>query len=52
MPAVRSTPSFGRRVVLHLKKEVFGNTWWRGLNIMKGRIDDGCKTDIGAGALI
>jgi hypothetical protein len=26
MPAVGSTPSFGRRVVLHLKKEVFGNT--------------------------
>jgi hypothetical protein len=38
MPAVGSTPSFGRRVVLHLKKEVFGNTWWCGLNIMKGRI--------------
>jgi hypothetical protein len=24
--AVGSTPSFGRRTVLHLKEEVFGNT--------------------------
>jgi hypothetical protein len=52
MPAVESTPSFGRRAVLCLEGEAFGNTWWPGLNIRKGRIDDGCKTDIGAGALI
>jgi hypothetical protein len=26
MPAVCSTPSFGRRVVLRLEKEAFGNT--------------------------
>jgi hypothetical protein len=51
VPAVGSTSSFGRRVVLCLEK-TFGNTWWRGLNIRKGRIDDGCKTDIGAGALM
>jgi hypothetical protein len=35
-----------------LEKEAFGNTWWRGLNIRKGRIDNGCETDIGAEALI
>jgi hypothetical protein len=29
-----------------LEEEAFGNAWWRGLNIKKGRIDDGCKTDI------
>jgi hypothetical protein len=52
MPAVGSTPSFSRRAVLHFEVEAFGNTWWRGLSIRKGRIDDGCKTDIGAGALI
>jgi hypothetical protein len=27
MPAVGSTPSFGRRAVLHLEEEGFGNTW-------------------------
>jgi hypothetical protein len=37
---------------LCLEKETFGNTWWRGLNIRKGRIDDECKMDIGAGALM
>jgi hypothetical protein len=52
MPAVGSTSSFGRRAVLCLEMEAFGNTWWRGLSIRKGRIDDGCKTDIGVGALI
>jgi hypothetical protein len=26
MPAVGSTPSFGRRVVLRFEKEAFGNT--------------------------
>jgi hypothetical protein len=26
MPAVGNTPSFGRRVVLRLEKEAFGNT--------------------------
>jgi hypothetical protein len=52
MPAVGSTPSFSRRAVLCLEKEAFRNTWWRGLNIRKGRIDDGCKTKIGARALI
>jgi hypothetical protein len=52
MPAVRSTPSFSRRAVLRLEEEAFGNTWWRGLNIRKGWIDDGCKTDIDIGALI
>jgi hypothetical protein len=26
MPAVGSTPSFGRRAVLHLDEETFGNT--------------------------
>jgi hypothetical protein len=52
MPAVGSAPSFGRRAVLRLEEETFGNTWWRGLNIRKGRIGDGCKTDIDAGALI
>jgi hypothetical protein len=26
VPAVGSTPSFGRRVVLRLEKETFGNT--------------------------
>jgi hypothetical protein len=26
MPAVGSTPSFGRRAVSHLKEEAFGNT--------------------------
>jgi hypothetical protein len=36
---------------LRLEK-TFRNTWWRGLNIRKGWIDDGCKTDIGARALI
>jgi hypothetical protein len=35
-----------------LGKGVFGNAWWRVLNIKKGQIDDGCDTDIGAGALI
>jgi hypothetical protein len=35
-----------------LEEEAFGNAWWRVLNIKKGRIDDGCKTDIGVGALI
>jgi hypothetical protein len=35
-----------------LKEEAFGNAWWRGLNIKKERIDGGCKTDIGVGALI
>jgi hypothetical protein len=35
-----------------LKEEAFGNTWWRGINVKKRRIDDGCKTDIGVGALI
>jgi hypothetical protein len=45
MPAVRSTPSFGRRAVLLLEEEAFEN-------VRKGRIDDGCKMDIGAGALI
>jgi hypothetical protein len=52
MPAVGSTPSFGRRAVLRFDKETFGNMWWRGLNIRKGQVDDGCMTDIGAGALI
>jgi hypothetical protein len=52
MPAVGSTPSFGRRAVLHLEEEAFGNMWWRGLHIRKGRIDDRCRTDIGAEALI
>jgi hypothetical protein len=35
-----------------LEEEAFGNAWWRGLNIKKGRIDDGCEMDIGAGTLI
>jgi hypothetical protein len=26
MPAVRSTPSFGRRAVLRMEEEAFGNT--------------------------
>jgi hypothetical protein len=37
---------------LRLKKEAFGNTWWRGPDIRKGRIDDGCEMDISAGTLI
>jgi hypothetical protein len=52
MPAVGSTPSFGTRVVLRLEDEAFGSTWWCDLNMRKGRIDDGCKTHIGTGALI
>jgi hypothetical protein len=44
--------SFGRRAVSRLEEEAFGNAWWRGLNIKKGRIDDGCKMDIGAGVSI
>jgi hypothetical protein len=52
VPAVGSMPSFGRRAVLFLEKETFGNTWWRGLNIRKGWNDDGCKMDIGTKALI
>jgi hypothetical protein len=40
-------PSFGRRAVCAWKRETFGNTWWRGLDIRKGRIDDGCEMDIG-----
>jgi hypothetical protein len=35
-----------------LEEEAFGNAWWRGLNIKKGRIDDWCETDIGAGVSI
>jgi hypothetical protein len=31
-----------------LEEEAFGNAWWRGLNIKKGRIDDGCETGTGA----
>jgi hypothetical protein len=52
VPAVGSTPSFGRRAVLCLEKETFGNTLWCGLSIRKGRIDDRCKMDIDVGALI
>jgi hypothetical protein len=37
---------------LRFKKEVFGNAWWRGPDIRKGRIDDGYEMDIGTGALI
>jgi hypothetical protein len=44
--------SFGRRAVSRLGEEAFGNAWWRGLNIKKGWIDDGCEMDVGAGALI
>jgi hypothetical protein len=43
-PAVGSTPSFGRRAVSRLEERTFGNTWWRGLNVKKERIDDRCKT--------
>jgi hypothetical protein len=35
-----------------LEEEAFGNAWWRGLNIKKGRIDEECETDISAGTLI
>jgi hypothetical protein len=37
---------------LRLKEEASGNTWWRGLDIRKGRIDDEYEMDISAGALI
>jgi hypothetical protein len=37
---------------LRLDEETFGNTWWCGLNIRKGQIDDGCEMDIGVWALI